>query len=319
MNLHDVTLRLSRSNCIIQRTDPTMTLHHVMIVTAWCVAAILVLRGATTVATVVEVQVGSLPRTVTLPTSGSGQGGANLTFNVVHGKYNGKTLTGHLARINNPVNHWHTFCAGCSGFNTCSAKSTISDQAKDNNCVYATNGAPFYISHNGCLLPAISLGVLVANVSSRGAPCVAITRAGDWLLGDIPTSAYPSLADMQCGFNWLVFNGSLVATSPGGLIAPRTVLGVASDGSMLSFEVDGAEKVKWGTTMQQTAAWVQSLGMVYAINFDGGGSSATVYQDKVQGCPTCIDIPFLCCQRSVPTISCVQEAATPPPKATSVA
>jgi len=57
--------------------------------------------------------------------------------------------------------------------------------------------------------------------------------------------------------------------------APRTAFGVRADGSVVSFVVDGRNSVhSVGLTLDELADEMLRQGCVYAVNFDGGGSSA---------------------------------------------
>ena len=47
-----------------------------------------------------------------------------------------------------------------------------------------------------------------------------------------------------------------------------------------------------------------SQGAVYAVNFDGGGSSVLTRKGHIVSQPTCIDIPIIC-ERAVSTAICI--------------
>jgi hypothetical protein len=55
---------------------------------------------------------------------------------------------------------------------------------------------------------------------------------------------------------------------------PRTIAGTTSDGKILLATIDGRQTTSVGTTMNETAAVANALGMHDAINLDGGGSTA---------------------------------------------
>ncbi|MEV7236392.1 phosphodiester glycosidase family protein [Streptomyces sp. NPDC051020] len=54
---------------------------------------------------------------------------------------------------------------------------------------------------------------------------------------------------------------------------PRTVAGTTRDGQIMLATIDGRITTSVGTTMDETAAVAQALGMHDAVNLDGGGSS----------------------------------------------
>ncbi|MGH3368325.1 MAG: phosphodiester glycosidase family protein [Nocardioidaceae bacterium] len=55
---------------------------------------------------------------------------------------------------------------------------------------------------------------------------------------------------------------------------PRTIAGTTQDGTIMLATIDGRRTTSVGTTMDETAAVADALGMHTAINLDGGGSTA---------------------------------------------
>ncbi|MEV1330901.1 phosphodiester glycosidase family protein [Micromonospora costi] len=55
---------------------------------------------------------------------------------------------------------------------------------------------------------------------------------------------------------------------------PRTIAGTTRDGKIVLATIDGRQTTSVGTTMDETAAVAQALGLHDAINLDGGGSTA---------------------------------------------
>jgi exopolysaccharide biosynthesis protein len=60
---------------------------------------------------------------------------------------------------------------------------------------------------------------------------------------------------------------------------PRTIAGTTRDGKVLLVTIDGRQTTSVGTTMDETAAVADALGMYDAINLDGGGSTAMALGD----------------------------------------
>ncbi|MEU4602370.1 phosphodiester glycosidase family protein [Kribbella sp. NPDC023972] len=60
---------------------------------------------------------------------------------------------------------------------------------------------------------------------------------------------------------------------------PRTIAGTTRDGKILLVTIDGRQTTSVGTTMDETAAVADALGMHDAINLDGGGSTAMALGD----------------------------------------
>ncbi|WP_076473786.1 phosphodiester glycosidase family protein [Micromonospora avicenniae] len=77
----------------------------------------------------------------------------------------------------------------------------------------------------------------------------------------------------------LTRNGQIVvpAGAPGDSFFgrnPRTIAGTMRDGKIVLATIDGRQTTSVGTTMDETAAVAQALGLTDAINLDGGGSTA---------------------------------------------
>lgn len=92
----------------------------------------------------------------------------------------------------------------------------------------------------------------------------------------------------------LVKNGTIFLTSkeeqfPSDITkgrAPRTAVGVTKDGHIILLVVDGRQSTSIGMTLQELAQFMQELGAVDAMNFDGGGSSEMIVTGKVVNNPS---------------------------------
>jgi hypothetical protein len=67
---------------------------------------------------------------------------------------------------------------------------------------------------------------------------------------------------------------------------PRTFAGVDAAGRTLFVTVDGRQLGELGLSIPETAAVARSLGMVEAMNLDGGGSTALVVDDQLVSHPS---------------------------------
>lgn len=67
---------------------------------------------------------------------------------------------------------------------------------------------------------------------------------------------------------------------------PRTIAGRTGTGVVLLATIDGRQTTSVGTTLAETAAVAQSLGMLDAVNLDGGGSTTMVAKGKVVNSPS---------------------------------
>ena len=88
--------------------------------------------------------------------------------------------------------------------------------------------------------------------------------------------------------------------------APRTAVGVFSNGTMILLEVDGIEDLDIGPDLYEMAELLVSMGVDSAVNIDGGGSSVSVYDGQVVSEPHCKDTTLVC-ERSVASIACVKK------------
>lgn len=62
---------------------------------------------------------------------------------------------------------------------------------------------------------------------------------------------------------------------------PRSAIGYKNDGTLIIVTIDGREKNSVGMTLTETAKLMKKLGCDYAMNFDGGSSSALYVAGKI--------------------------------------
>jgi hypothetical protein len=90
-------------------------------------------------------------------------------------------------------------------------------------------------------------------------------------------NAMPGVVDEISGNPWLVNGGVVQATDRCRSYFcsrnPRTAVGYTADGYVVFFVVDGRLKNSVGMTPFEEATFLKSLGVVDAVNLDGGGSS----------------------------------------------
>jgi exopolysaccharide biosynthesis protein len=67
---------------------------------------------------------------------------------------------------------------------------------------------------------------------------------------------------------------------------PRTIVGTTADGKILFVTIDGRQTTSVGTTLRETAAVAQSLGITDAVNLDGGGSTTMAVAGQVVNKPS---------------------------------
>jgi exopolysaccharide biosynthesis protein len=169
----------------------------------------------------------------------------------------------------------------------------------------------FSISPPGCLGNIVVNGTVASWGNYSAFVNVGFTAAGATLIGFLPGNASAveryGITSLVQGFNWLVRNGTKYQTDTGER-APRTGVGVRSDGTVLLVVVDGVETLGIGPTTADFAEVFlnPAIGAVHAVNLDGGGSTDAVLEGRVWDFPTCLDVPWVKCERPVPTLSCVR-------------
>ena len=62
---------------------------------------------------------------------------------------------------------------------------------------------------------------------------------------------------------------------------PRSAIGFTNDGTLIIATVDGREKASVGMTLNELALFMKNIGCDYAMNFDGGSSSALYVNGKI--------------------------------------
>jgi N-acetylglucosamine-1-phosphodiester alpha-N-acetylglucosaminidase len=191
------------------------------------------------------------------------------------------------------------------------------------DCEYATNGAFFtwdYTQPSLCIGNLISDGTvwqLPTDGSGTNRANMGITKDGKVFFGFPNADLFKKedFTQLITGWGWLVRNGinnvnasQDLSYSPGGFTlekAPRTAVGFFKNGTMALLEIDGEEDINYGPDLFETAELMVNLGVVSAINIDGGGSSVSVKNGKVISAPTCKDTPEIC-ERAVANIACVR-------------
>jgi N-acetylglucosamine-1-phosphodiester alpha-N-acetylglucosaminidase len=232
---------------------------------------------------------------------------------------NGRPITGYLAVLENPMNHFGIFPAPGSRVvhhqYTCTLHKTSETAAAD-KCLFAIN-AGFFNMQTGACLGNVVHNSSILQIDNRDKKCnFGITQDGEYVTGYLSDADVRHLrfAEVITGKGWLIRNGtSFLAQS---LVeenidhrfetikAPRSGVGFDKDGRLMLLSVDGEEDVDEGADMHEFTELFLSLGAVNAVNLDGGGSGTVWYHGAVASRPTCDDTPVIC-ERPVTTIACV--------------
>lgn len=205
----------------------------------------------------------------------------------------------------------------------------LSSFSHKNKCIYAVNGGPFssYI-YGHCVGIVISDGKRIAfkdekkhtnqtNIKTKNDRTLlsfGLTYSNEWIIGAIPMELTSNVQELITGLNeeWLVFNSTWILPFANNTHrAPRTAIGVKTNGELVILQVDGCEhcftrkRSKRGATLMEIADALISEGVVYAINLDGGGSSSTVENDHLISVPTCLDYVDVKCERPIASAICL--------------
>ncbi|MDX1918559.1 MAG: phosphodiester glycosidase family protein [Candidatus Caenarcaniphilales bacterium] len=133
-------------------------------------------------------------------------------------------------------------------------------------------------------------------VSARDDTKLGLVKVGGQL--KIKWSSQPDWSSMSHavgGGPFLLSKGQIVIneTSEGftnksgiGGLAPRTAVGITPDGRIILLVADGRQKDSVGLSIRELAELLRDIGVVEAINLDGGGSSSMVINGKIVNSPS---------------------------------
>lgn len=94
---------------------------------------------------------------------------------------------------------------------------------------------------------------------------------------------------------WLLANGQIVTNMAAEGFSkrwfvdfhhPRTAIGITGKGNLVMMVVDGRSSLSGGIPLSDLATIMQQMGVVDAMNLDGGGSSTMVVQNEVVNLPS---------------------------------
>ena len=113
------------------------------------------------------------------------------------------------------------------------------------------------------------------------------------------SSEWNSVTNMIGALYQLVENGQVCSGLVNGA-APRTAIGMRSDGSLVFYTIDGRQSgYSIGATLTQTAQRMVELGCVTALSLDGGGSTAMVATSPNSTSASLVDKPSGGSERAV--------------------
>jgi len=214
--------------------------------------------------------------------------------------------------------------------------STVKESMKQQDCHIAIN-AGFFNPTTGkndsgkCYGNIVSNGRYVQDSGGIQNANFGIRQDGSIVIGylseeDVLSHDNP-FVQLISGVGWVLRNGSLYLEeslkaecseiqTTGSLrgffnvYSARTLIGYDKSGYVHIVQFDGKTN-EIGVNLEQAAKYMQSIGVINAINFDGGGSATFAVDGLVVNYPTenCHDgVPGDICSRNVSTIICVKKA-----------
>ncbi|HZG88167.1 phosphodiester glycosidase family protein [Paenibacillus sp.] len=118
-------------------------------------------------------------------------------------------------------------------------------------------------------------GQVVLSASGTARDAIAGLEVGDELTASFQLSGEWADVELAIGGQGPLVKDGVVQSGvgPGG-VHPRTAIGTKADGSIVLFEIDGrAPKFSEGVETEELAKILKDIGVVNAMNLDGGGSS----------------------------------------------
>jgi len=241
-----------------------------------------------------------------------------------------RSWNGYLISLGgSPRDTWRVFppplgCTASSG-----VLFEVQDSAEYYGCRYATNGPPFSMSTGGCIGLDMSEGRKVCPDCTQYGVSFGLDANGtNWYVGKLTEEDMSVLdvANAVTGFGWLVRDGvSTVGYNPSAGNAARNAIGVRADGTLVQLIVDGCGSCpdeiggSKGLTTYALAQEMLALGVLHAVNLDGGGSTTAVEDGEIINWPTDRHIPVTVPQqRDVTSIVCTMypEGASADPSRT---
>ncbi|XP_070576218.1 N-acetylglucosamine-1-phosphodiester alpha-N-acetylglucosaminidase-like isoform X2 [Ptychodera flava] len=217
-----------------------------------------------------------------------------------------KLVYGHISYVNNPLRTLSVLepreVGGCAK----SLRATVEETALQKHCLVAVN-AGFFNTHTGaCLGNIVSDGRMVLQNKGIQNAHFGIRQDGTLFFGylsdaDLKSEENPFI-QLVGGVGWIIRNGENYLekskeiecsdTEETGtvdqffqVVSARTVVGHDLTGKVVLLQVDGKTWEK-GANLPELANFLLKLGIINAINLDGGGSATYVINGTTVNYPT---------------------------------
>ncbi|XP_041961694.1 N-acetylglucosamine-1-phosphodiester alpha-N-acetylglucosaminidase [Alosa sapidissima] len=242
-------------------------------------------------------------------------------------------VSGHITVVSDPLRTVSVLEPGGQGGCQQRRRTQVSETARPKKCLYAQNGGFFDTKNFSCLGNVVSDGEMVQD--SRGVQNAqfGIRKDGTLVFGylseeDVLERENP-FVQLLSGVVWLLRNGEVYInesmkaecsksqqTGSFGefvnVLSARTAVGHDAEGRLVLFHIDGQTKTR-GMNLWEVAIFLQSQGVINAINLDGGGSATYVVNGSLASYPSdhC-ELPMWRCPRNVSTVLCIHEPLCQP-------
>ncbi|XP_076370928.1 N-acetylglucosamine-1-phosphodiester alpha-N-acetylglucosaminidase-like isoform X2 [Tachypleus tridentatus] len=243
-------------------------------------------------------------------------------------KVKNRYVKGHYSIVSDPLRTISILEPKQIGGCELKIRDTVVNSAKQKNCLVAIN-AGFFNTHTGaCLGNLVSDGRKVQDSGGLQNTHFGITKNGSIFIGYLAEEEIQNgpgdFLQLVTGVGWILRNGySFTNVSKYlecedieetgtvekfiNVLSARTVVGHDKEGRVVIVQIDG-KTLYDGVSLWDLEDILKELGLVNAINLDGGGSATYVINNTVVNYPSdkCSDKRFNC-ERKVSSILCVHE------------
>ncbi|XP_066496906.1 N-acetylglucosamine-1-phosphodiester alpha-N-acetylglucosaminidase [Tiliqua scincoides] len=248
---------------------------------------------------------------------------------------NQRPVYGHYTVVRDPLRTFSVLEPGGQGGCRSHSRVTVEETARRGKCLVAQNGGYFDMKSGACLGNVVSDGRLVQTSGGVQNAQFGIRKDGTLVFGylseeDVMEKENP-FVQLVSGVVWLLRNGEVYVnqsravecneTQESGAfdmfintLSARSAVGHDAQGRLVLMQVDGQTGSR-GLNLWEMAAFLKKLGVVNAINLDGGGSVTLVLNGTLANYPSdhCVFDPMWRCPRQVSTAVCIHEPACQPP------
>ncbi|KAF7708828.1 N-acetylglucosamine-1-phosphodiester alpha-N-acetylglucosaminidase [Silurus meridionalis] len=244
-----------------------------------------------------------------------------------------KWISGHITVVHDPARTVSVLeprgPGGCKELH----RELVENTAKTRNCLIAQNGGYFDTNSGQCFGNIVSDGRLVQDSGGVQNAQFGIRKDGTLVFGylsqeEVVDGVNP-FVQLISGVVWLLRSGEVYINESMqaeceksqqtgtfqkfvDVRSARTAVGHDAEGRLILFHIDGQTETR-GMNLWEVANFLKELGVINAINLDGGGSSTYVLNGSLASFPSdhCKEAMWRC-PRAVSTVLCVHERLCQP-------